>query len=111
MKILLNILGIITFFLIRYLNRSDKKAEPTLKFWLKDNYEEVGLILLVDLQLMLFALKGGLVIDLDKVLPFLPDGIAIAGDWAICSLIGWFVSWLVYVAIKKKVEEKTNGPV
>jgi hypothetical protein len=108
MKILLNILGIFTFFLIRFFNRKDKVTEPSFKFWFKDNKWESFLILLVDFQLMIFALKGGLSVDLEKVLPFLPDGINLTGDWALCAMMGWFVAWLVYVAIKKKVED-TNG--
>ena len=108
MKILLNILGVITFFLIRFINRKDKTAEPNITFWFKDNKWEVLLILLVDLQLMIFALKGGLTIDIGKLLPFLPEGISLIGDWVLSSAIGWFVAFLVYVAIQKKVAD-TNG--
>lgn len=105
MKILLNILGILTFFLIRFINRSDKVTEPKLKFWIKDNKWELLLICLVDIQLVIFVIAGGLQIDLAKLFPSLPAGITFTGDWVLCALIGWFVSWLVYIAIKKKIEE------
>lgn len=104
MKILLNILGIITFFLIRFINRKNQEV-PSLKFWLNDNKYELIVIALIDIQLMIFVIIGGLQIDLTKLLPTLPDGVSMIGDLALPALCGWLISWLVYVMLKKKVEE------
>jgi len=105
MKILLNFLGIVLYFLMRFQNRRDKKAEPDIKFWLKDNGVELIIITLFDVSLMLLLLKGGLVIDLNKYFPSLPDGVAFTGDLAICFLIGLVLAAGIYELIKTKVKK------
>lgn len=102
MKILLNFLGIVLYFLMRFQNRTDKTLEPDIKFWFKDNWVELTIITLFDVSLMLLLLKGGLVIDLNKYFPSLPDGVAFTGDLAICFLIGLVLASAVYELIKTK---------
>jgi len=105
MKILLNFLGILLYFLMRYNGRTNKETEPDIKFWIKDNGVELLIITLFDVSLMLLLLKGGVVIDLNKYFPSLPDGVAFTGDLAICFMIGLVLSAGVYELIKTKVKK------
>jgi hypothetical protein len=105
MKILINILGIITFFWVRFTNRTDKTAEPSLKFWLKDNYEQLVCIGLIDIALMLLVFQGGLKVSFEK-LPGLPDWIQLIGDGAMYYLVGLVFSYFAYEAYKKLVIDK-----
>ena len=105
MKILLNVIGILIFFLNRYVGRKDKTAEPSIKFWLKDNWAELVIITLFDAALMILVVFGGLKFDFSKLLPSLPEGLTLAGDMAMCFLIGLFLAWTFYSIIKKKVED------
>jgi len=103
-KIVLNVLGIVTFFLIRFLKRKNT-AEPSMSFWIKDNKWELLVIALIDVQLMIFVVIGGLRVDLTKLLPSLPGGVTLVGDLALPALCGWIISFGVYEALKKKVED------
>jgi hypothetical protein len=105
MKILLNFIGILIFFLNKFNGRKDKTTEPSIKFWFKDNWPELVIISLFDMALMILLVFGGLKLDFTKLLPSLPDGVTVAGDWAACFLIGLFLAWAFYALIKKKVED------
>jgi hypothetical protein len=106
MKIALNIIGIAIFFLVRLGGRKDKTTPFSVKFWLKDNWEQLVAILLVDVALMLLVFQGGLQFNFEKIAPMLPDGVQLAGDSALCFLVGSLFAWLVYVAYKKAVLDK-----
>lgn len=103
MKILLNFLGIVLYFLLKYRGRSDKSTNFSHTFWLNDNWPESLSIIIFDFVLMILLLKGGLVIDLNKWIPSLPDGVAFAGDLSICFLIGLILSGGIYELFKTKV--------
>ena len=67
MKIILNIIGIVIFFLSRFSNRKDKTTEPSVKFWIRDNWEQLITIALFDIALMILASKQALNIDFSKL--------------------------------------------
>lgn len=105
MKLLLNFLGIVLYFLLKYKNRKDKTTNFSGTYWKNDNWPESLSILIFDGVLMILFLKGDLVIDLNKWIPSLPDGIAFAGDLSICFLIGLIIAGGVYQLFKTKVSK------
>ena len=102
---LLNFLGILLYFLIRFGNRTDKSVKFSGTFWLNDNWVETVGTFVVNLILMLLMWQGGISIDIEKVAPWMPDGIAFVGDLFIYVLIGAVISHLVYEAFKTKVKK------
>ena len=53
--LVLNLIGILIFFINRYANRTKKTIGFSLKFWLKDNWPEVSSTLLFDLALIVIT--------------------------------------------------------
>ena len=104
-KIILNVLGIITFFWVRFANRTDKTKEPTIGFWLKSNYEQLIGIALLDVAIILLTLTGGLQLSFEKI-QTLPEWIQLTGDSAIFYLTGLIFALLGYEAIKKLILDK-----
>lgn len=107
MKGLLNILGILLYFIIRYGKRSDKTQKFSATFWLNDNWIETVGTIVVNAILVILLLAGGITFDFEKWLPWLPDGIGFVGDLAAYAIIGAVISHVVYefVAGKKKKED------
>ena len=106
MKILLNILGVLIFFFARLAGRKNREQPLSIKFWLKDNWEQLIIIALFDVALMLLVFQGGIQFNFDKLTPMLPEGLQIAGDSALCFLVGLFFAWSVYLGYKKMVIDK-----
>lgn len=105
MNWLLNFLGILLYFLVRYGNRVDKTIKFSGTFWLNDNWVETVGTLVVNVIIMLLMILGGITIDLEKIAPWLPDGVAFVGDLFTYVLIGGFISHLVYEAFKTKTKK------
>jgi len=55
---------------------------------------------------MLLVINGGLEFNFEKIAPMLPDGVKLAGDLALCFLVGLLFAWGFYVGYKKIVLEK-----
>ena len=106
MKILLNIIGVIIFFLNRFVGRKDKNKELSISFWIKDNWGELLIIALFDLALMMLVFIGGIELNFEKIAPMLPEGMKIAGDGAMCFLIGLFLAWAFYRGYQKIIKRK-----
>lgn len=106
MKILFNLIGILIFFLNRLAGRKDTKEPLSIKFWIKDNWEQLACVLLFDIALMLLVIEGGLQFNFDRLAPMLPDGVQLAGDSALCFLVGLIFSWAIYSGYKKFVLNK-----
>ena len=104
MKILLNILGVLIFFFVRLQGR-DKSVPFSVKFWFKDNWEQLIAIALIDVALMVLVFTGGLKLSLEQ-LPGIPKWIQLAGDGVICLLVGALFAYLGYEAYKKLVLDK-----
>ncbi len=110
MKITLNVLGMLIFFLVRLGGRKDKNTPLSGKIWLRENWEQLSAVVLIDVALMLLVFEGGLKFSFEKIAPMLPDGVTLVGDSALCFLVGWLFAWGVYVAYKKVVlEKRENG--
>ena len=105
MKTALNLLGILIYFLIRYANRTDQTSKPSITFWFKDNWPEFVGILAFDIVLMLLLMAKGVVIDLEKMIPSLPDGLSFVGDLAICFVIGAVLAHAAYELFRTKIKK------
>lgn len=105
LNIFLNVLGIVTFFWVRFANRTDKAAEPSFKYWWKDNYEQLISIVLIDVILMILVFMGGLKLNLDKF-PNIPEWVQLSGNGVLFAFIGLLFAMLTYEAYKKLILDK-----
>ena len=106
MKIVLNIIGVLIFFLSRFVGRTDKSKQLSISFWLKDNWGELTIIALFDIALMMLVFIGGIELNFEKMAPLLPEGVKLAGDGAMCLVIGLFIAWLFYRGYQKVIKKK-----
>lgn len=106
MKVVLNILGVLIFFFVKLSGRKNRETPLSIKYWFKDNWEQLIAIALFDIALMLLVFQGGLQFNFEKIAPMLPDGVQLAGDSALCFLVGLFFAWGVYAGYKKMVFKK-----
>ncbi len=107
MKTLLNALGILIFFFVRFAGRTNKSEPFSGKKWIAENWEQLVTILLIDIALMLLVFVDGLKLSFEK-LPNLPDWLQVTGDGAACLLVGALISYLAYETYKKLVIDKRS---
>lgn len=105
MKILLNLIGILIYFIGKYANRATKTVAFSFKFWLFDNWPEMTTTILIDVALMILLFSPGTEVNFDDLLSKLPFGVKIAGDLLMSFLLGLGLSHLFYVIFKKKVKD------
>ena len=98
MLIIMNVIGIFTYFLIRYEERTDKTKPLSFTFWAKDNWAQLMIILLFDLAIMMLLLSADITID---TIPFVPEWFTSYGDATIAWFIGLILAQTFYVSIKK----------
>jgi Kef-type K+ transport system membrane component KefB len=108
MNWLLNLIGIMIFFINRYANRTKKTIAFSFKYWLKDNWPELATVLLLDLALMLLLFSEGTEVNFDALFSKLPFGLKVAGDLFMSFLLGLGLSSLFYNVFKKKVKDAKN---
>jgi len=109
MKILLNVLGILIYFLNRYASRSDKSKPFSFSFWIKDNWPEIATVVLIDAALMLLLFAPGTEVNFDEMLSKLPIGVKISGTYLMSFLLGLGLSSLFYSVFKSKISQ-TKSP-
>jgi len=105
MKILLNLIGVMIYFINRYSKRTFKTTKFSSTFWLKDNWPEMSTILLLDIALMILLFSPGTEINFDDLFSKLPFGLKIAGDLLMSFLLGLGLSSLFYTIFKRKVRD------
>jgi hypothetical protein len=105
MNWLLNLIGIMVYFINRYAGRENKKPDFSLRYWLQDNWPEISTVLLIDLAIMLLINSPGTEINFDEFLSKLPFGIKVAGDLFFSFLLGLGLASLFYTIFKKKVKD------
>lgn len=106
MKIILNIIGILIYFINRYANRTDKSVPFDFRYWLKDNWPEIATVLLMDISLMILLFAPGTEISFDQLFSSLPIGIKVSGSWMMSFLLGLGLSSLFYKLFKSKTDAK-----
>ena len=104
MKIVLNLLGILIYFLNRFSNRRSKDKTFSISFWIKDNWPELLIVLLVDISVMLLLLTNDVTIDLAE---FVPQWMVTPGDLTLAWLVGLGLASFGYTVIKKKFKAPT----
>ena len=101
MKVIMNILGILIYFLNRFANRRAKDKTFSIVFWLKDNWPEFTVIALVDVSLLILVLSNDITIT---AIDTLPPIVAQAGDLTVAWLLGIGLASAIYNIIKKKMK-------
>lgn len=102
MKILMNILGILIYFLNRFANRRSKDKTFNITFWVRDNWPEFSVIFLVDISLLILFLSNDITIEALEVLPSI---LAKVGDLTIAWLLGLGLASAIYNVIRKKMKD------
>jgi hypothetical protein len=110
MKILLNILGILIYFINRYAHRGDKNKPFSVRFWLRNNWPELSTTLLLDIALMILLFAPGTEINFDQILSELPIKIKVPGSWLMAFLLGLGLTSLFYKLFKAKTESVKQNP-
>lgn len=105
MKILLNVIGILIYFINRYANRTKKTVKFSFKFWLVDNWPEMATTILIDVALMILLFSPGTEVNFDDLFSKLPFGLKVAGDLFMSFLLGLGLSHLFYTIFRKKVKD------
>ena len=102
MKVLMNILGILIYFLNRFSNRRRQDKTFNIVFWLKDNWPEFTVIFLVDISILILFLSNDMSIDAIQALPPI---VAQLGDLTIAWLLGLGLASAIYNVIRKKMKD------
>ena len=105
MKILLNIIGILIFFINRYNRRTKKTVAFSIKFWLQDNWHEMATIILLDIALMCLLFNPETEINFDDLFSKLPFGLKLPADLLMSFLLGLGLSSLFYSIFKRKLKD------
>ena len=105
MKILLNVIGILIYFINRYANRTKKTVGFSVKFWFQDNWPELATTVLIDVALMILLFSPGTEVNFDDLFSKLPFGLKVAGDLFMSFVLGLGLSHLFYVIFKRKVKD------
>lgn len=102
LPIILNILGLLLYFVLRFGNRKDKSKPVSVKFWWQDNFQELASTLIFNAVLVILMLESGIRIDLKALFPFIPDAVAFTSDLAVYFMIGALISHGAYELWKKR---------
>jgi len=101
---ILFILGSLAYFLIRYSKRRNKLADFDFKFWLKDNWPELSVILILDIAVMIIFMDAGTNIT-EWLTTFLPAGIAVSTTLVAALACGLGLGKGIYEAFRRKLKK------
>jgi len=103
MNWILNLIGILIFFINRYYNRAKRTIAFSFKFWLRDNFQELSTTLLLNLAFMiLLHMKDA---PVENLLAKLPVWVAIMGVPGLSFALGLGASWFIYKLFWKKLKD------
>ena len=105
MKILLNAIGILIYFINRYNKRTTKTVAFSFKFWIRDNWHEMSTIILIDVALMCLLFSPGTEVNFDDLFSKLPFGLKLPADLLMSFLLGLGLSSLFYTIFKRKISD------
>jgi hypothetical protein len=105
MKVLLNIIGILIYFINRYNKRTIRTVAFSYKYWIKDNWHEISTIILLDIALMILLFNPGTEINFDDLFSKLPFGLKLPADLLMSFLLGLGLASLFYTIFKKKIND------
>lgn len=105
--LILNVIGILIYFINRYTKRNVKTIGFDVKYWLKDNAPELLSTALFDLALMILLLNKDTMVNIDALIaeyvPFI--GLQIAVKPVMGFLIGLILAKAFYELFKTKVKK------
>jgi hypothetical protein len=110
MNWLLNLIGIMIYFINRYAKRTKRTIAFSFKFWLRDNWAELVPVLLLNLALMIIIHLPDSAELIEKAFAKLPEWVSILGIPGVCFGLGLGLSSLFYEIFKKKVKDAKNNP-
>ena len=105
----LNIIGIMVYFIGRFSQRKSKTIQPSFTFWFKDNWPELIQTSLLNFAIMLIISMKQLSVNMDiwlqEKLPYISIDPVVAK--AILSLgVGLIITHMVYQSYLSKVKGK-----
>jgi len=98
----LALLGITASFLVKFINKKDKKTAPSLSFWIKDNIAEVFVSFIFMFILMVIASKSEFDNTIIENIPLIKS---LPMDLIAAALIGYLNNAAWYHLIKKGKEK------
>ncbi len=98
-------LGTLAYFLIRYTNRRDKEPKFSFRFWVRDNWVQMAIALILDLAAMIILLDSGTNLT-EWLRTFLPPGVVISAELVIALGCGLGLGAGAYETFKKKLKAK-----
>lgn len=105
MNWILNIIGIVIFFIVRYECRSSE-SKPSWRFWLKDNWREVATSILFNTACMIILIHPETSVDINiELKETLPAVITVAGKLGLSFALGLGLSFVLYEMYKKKIKK------
>ena len=101
LAIVLNVIGIVIYFLTRYSSRREQDKTFSLKFWINDNWVELVITVLFDAALVLLVMVGDIQLNVTQLLP---EWVTAAGGLTISFLLGLGLAAAIYEIIKTKMK-------
>lgn len=105
LDVILNLLGIMIYFINRYMGRTSIK-KFSLKFWFKDNLPEFISTLLMNISLMILVHLPETTVSLDRLMELLPFDIHIAALPALSLMLGLGLTHTFYKLFQTKTKIK-----
>jgi len=100
-------LGTLAYFLIRYSRRRNKLADFDFKYWIKDNWPELSVILILDIAVMIIFMDAGTNIT-EWLTTFLPKGIAVSTTLVAALACGLGLGKGIYEVFRKKLKNSVK---
>jgi len=110
MNWILNLIGILIFFLNRFFKKDDKTSVFNWNFWFRDNYQEMITTVLLNLAFMLLINQAIKTDSIEALLAKLPEWLTFLGLPGICFALGAGLSWTLYELFKSKKENLVIKP-
>ena len=104
---ILNLIGIVSYFIGRYSNRKNKTLKGTFSFWIKDNWPELSQTLLLNVALMIILQMKAVNVNLDtffaEKIPYITIDPTV-GKAIIALSLGLGITALIYSMFRKKIK-------
>jgi len=98
---ILNLIGMLIFFINRYYGREKKTIKFSLKFWFKDNFQEFSTTILFNLAAMIILHMKN--VPVDSAIAQMPDWIKVFGLPGLCFFLGLGLAWTAYKLFASKL--------
>jgi Na+-transporting methylmalonyl-CoA/oxaloacetate decarboxylase gamma subunit len=107
---ILALLGMAIYFLGKFAKRTDKVKEPSLSFWLKDNWPESVTSVLATIAIMIIFTNKDSQFDLSSIIGGIPFIVSLPVNMVISLAIGYLNSLIFYKMFENKLDGKASNP-